>query len=63
MAIDESTPRRDASFVAGLHGLVALVYWFALDVSIVHDFGPDKWGWFTQNLSTELLLERAVESI
>ena len=63
MPPDAPTLHRDALLVGGLHAVLALVYWLGFGVSIVHDFGPDAWGWFSQNLSTELLRERAAESI
>ena len=63
MPPDQPTLRRDALLVGALHTVLALVYWLGLGVSIVHDFGPDPWGWFSQNLSTELLRERAAQSI
>jgi hypothetical protein len=48
---------------ATLHVVVALLYWLVLGLTIVHDFGPDKWGWFRQSSPTELLRTRAAESI
>ena len=63
MTPDPSFARRDATLVAGVHIVLALVYWLGFGVSIVHDFGPDKFGWFAKNLATDLLREQAVESI
>ena len=63
MPHDHKPLRRATAFVATVHVVVALLYWFVLGVTIVHDFGPDKWGWFWQSLPTELLRTRATESI
>ena len=63
MPHDHDTLKRPTAFVATVHVVVAVLYWFVLDVTIVHDFGPDKWGWFWQSLPTELLRTRATESI
>lgn len=63
MSPDTDRLRRDAIAVAATHATLALVYWLALGVSIEHDFGPDVWGWFYQNLETDLLLEHPLQSI
>lgn len=63
MLSDPARITRDSYIVAGVHVFLALFYWLVLGVSVVHDFGPDTWGWFSQNLPTDLLLDRALESI
>ena len=63
MPHDHAPLERSTVFVGAVHVLIAVLYWVVLGVTIVHDFGPDKWGWFWQNLSTELLRTRAAESI
>ena len=55
--------KRPTMLVGTVHVVVAVLYWLVLGVTIVHDFGPDKWGWFSQSLPTELLRTRAAESI
>ncbi len=49
--------------VAGAHTGLALVCALFFGVTIVHDFGPDVWGWFLQNIATDLLLARPLESL
>lgn len=61
---DSSLPiRRDALTVAVLHAGLALYYWLGRGVTIVHDFGPEPWNWFWQNVPADLLRERALESL
>ena len=55
--------RRDAFQVAGLHLVVALYYWLGRGVTIVHDYGPDPWSWFWQNVPSDLLRDRALQSL
>jgi hypothetical protein len=54
--------RRFALGAALLHGAVALFH-VARGVSIRHDFGPSTWDFFWQNLRTEDLRQRALESL
>ncbi len=63
MPHDHDTLKRPTVIVGTVHVVVAVLYWLVLGVTIVHDFGPDKWGWFWQSVPTELLRTRAVESI
>ena len=63
MPQDHEPLKRPTVLVATLHVVVALLYWLVLGLTIVHDFGPDKWGWFWQSLPTELLRTRPAESI
>ena len=63
MPYDHDTLKRSTVLVGTVHVVVAVLYWLVLGVTIVHDFGPDKWGWFWQSLPTELLRTRAAESI
>ena len=63
MSHDHDLLRRHTVLVSTIHLALALTYWLAFGVTIVHDLGPDKWGSFWQNLPTELLRTRAIESI
>ncbi len=63
MSHDHAPLRRHTLLVVTVHAAVALVYWAAFRVTIVHDFGLDTFGWFWQNLPTEILHDSAVESI
>ena len=63
MPHDHDTLRRPTVIVGAVHVVVAVLYWSVLGVTIVHDFGPDTWGWFWQSVPTELLRTRAAESI
>ena len=49
MLSDPARITRDSYIVAGVHVFLALFYWLVLGVSVVNDFGPDTWGWFSQN--------------
>lgn len=55
--------RRDALLVAGVHVAVALVYRLALGITIVHEYGPEPWSWFWQNVPLDLLRERPLQSL
>ena len=63
MAVDQHTLRRDALLVAALHAALALFYWFGAEVTILWDPRPDPWGWFFQNIPSDLLRDSAVQSI
>ena len=43
--------------------MLALYFWMGRGVTIVHDYGPDPWSWFWQNIPTDLLRDRALESL
>lgn len=55
--------RRDAYLVTALHVVLALIYWIGADVTILWDPRPDPWGWFFQNIPSDLLHDSAVQSI
>ncbi len=63
MTHDHDMLKRPTVIVGTVHVAVAVLYWVVLGVTIVHDFGPDKWGWFWQSVPTELLRTRAAESL
>jgi hypothetical protein len=46
MTHDHDMLKRPTVIVGTVHVAVAVLYWVVLGVTIVHDFGPDKWGWF-----------------
>lgn len=63
MSAFPSPSRRDALLVGGVHAALAFYFWLGRGVTIVHEFGPDPWSWFWQNIPTDLLRDRALESL
>ena len=63
MPTQRTPTRRDALLVGGIHAALALYFWVGRGVTIVHDFGPDPWSWFWQNIPADLLQDRALESL
>jgi len=55
--------RRDALLIGVLHVAVAAWYWLGRGVTIVHDYGPDPWSWFWQNIPTDLLRDHPIQSL
>lgn len=43
--------------------MLALYFWVGRGVTIVHEFGPNPWSWFWQNIPADLLRDRALESL
>jgi hypothetical protein len=55
--------RRDALLIGVLHVTVAAWARLGRGVTIVHDYGPDLWSWFWQNIPTDLLRDHPFQSL
>lgn len=63
MPTTRTLTRRDALLVGGVHATLALYFWMGRGVTIVHEFGAERWDWFWQNIPADLLRDRALESL
>lgn len=54
---------RDATALALLHACLAAYFALGRGLTTVHGFGPDAWSWFWQNIPSDLLRDRALESL
>ncbi|MFQ5538601.1 MAG: hypothetical protein ACE5GJ_14245 [Gemmatimonadota bacterium] len=54
---------RDGAALAVLHACLAGYFALGRGLTTVHGFGPDAWSWFWQNIPSNLLHDRALESL
>ena len=63
MTVSRRPVHRDALLIGVLHVAVALWAWLGRGVTILHDYGPDRWSWFWQNIPTDLLRDHPLQSL